>query len=608
MKQKVTLLLLSLLLGVLSVSAQKKLQFHVVSVKQDQRDTSAKYGKYAKDDGTGSNYAIIKVKSNDPDDELSAFNFDFFYLKHEVESHDGELWVYVQRNAKTVTISRPGYSTVSKYDLGVTTEAGCVYNMQITYDRIIHHEVIDVNKQMVLFKTEPAVKGATVIVKAQKKNSQEQLIGTTDDNGTVSEALPFGKYTYRVMSTGNMYHPKEDIMTLTTSDETHTEVVKLQPNFAEVTLKAADGAEIFIDKESKGTTTWKGILVSGTYVVTSKKAKHRDSQQRVTVKAGVNETIELKEPTPIVGALSIKTSPAGAAINIDGKNYGVSPRIVKDLIIGEHEVTLSLANHKTETRKVTIEEGKTEDINVTLGNIAKMTITTRPAGATLYIDGERVGQTPYYSDMASGDYTIRATKNKYHDYEKRMHLDSSQPNVVLNLSRQYVNPISGYIMPVFQAGMMMAVGGTVGGYICNVNVEGTYLMGMDKSEEIYWNNIGTGNNRPVKAIYKPSFIGGKIGYGFIIGTRSRLTPQAGVGAVSIQSNEDGQTSKANAISASVGLRYDCALASCVGISIAPEYSFAATKSEKFKALEPLSSKIKGWGSGFNCRIGLSIFF
>lgn len=94
MKQKSFLLILLLLLLCCPfIAAQQKLRFSIASIKQDQFDTAAKYGEYARVDGSGNNYAIIKVTSNNPNDDLSGFNFNFGNLKSIVEQHDNALWV-----------------------------------------------------------------------------------------------------------------------------------------------------------------------------------------------------------------------------------------------------------------------------------------------------------------------------------------------------------------------------------------------------------------------------------------------------------------------------------------------------------------------------------
>ena len=135
------------------------------------------------------------------------------------------------------------------------------------------------------------------------------------------------------------------------------------------------------------------------------------------------------------------------------------------------------------------------------------------------------------------------------------------------------------------------------------------MMGFSKSEDIYWNCIADeGQNRPVLSQYKPMIIGGKVGYGFIIGNRMRITPQGGMDLLSIHSSEGGETSRAYALSTSVGARLDYAVTSFIGLSLAPEYNFAVSKSDKYKSLSEISSKMKGWSDGFNCRIGLYFFF
>ena len=109
-------------------------------------------------------------------------------------------------------------------------------------------------------------------------------------------------------------------------------------------------------------------------------------------------------------------------------------------------------------------------------------------------------------------------------------------------------------------------------------------------------------------------MGGRVGYGIILNTKMRLTPQAGIGVINIASAETYYTtssfdaSKAYAVSASVGAKFEYALLNCIGVYAAPDISFAVKKSKYLEDMESVSSTIKGFASGFNCRIGLSLFF
>lgn len=70
-------LLLLIMLGADCAIAQSKLKFSVASFRLDQFDMTARNDAYKKLDGNGSLYAIIKVTSSNPDDDLRAYNFNF---------------------------------------------------------------------------------------------------------------------------------------------------------------------------------------------------------------------------------------------------------------------------------------------------------------------------------------------------------------------------------------------------------------------------------------------------------------------------------------------------------------------------------------------------
>ena len=581
------------LLMALPVQAQTKLKFSVASFEEDPTDLSAQSAEYRKMDGSGSLYAIIKVTSNNPDDDLREYRFNFGNLKSSVEDHDGELWVYVQMNAKTVTITREGYETVRRYDLRTNIKPGKNYVMQLTSARRT------VYKQMVKFAVTPPESNAVVMVKSSKEGASEVLFGIVDGStGEVAKSLELGSYTYRVVA--NNYHETTGRFLLGKRDTLFVETVDLRPNFATVTLTAGQDAEIYVNGDLKGTGTWTGNLTAGNYQVECRQVNHKPSQQYITVEENVSKTYALTPPTPITGTLAVSTTPLGARIEVDGKSYGVTPRNI-DIIIGSHKVTLSKLNYKTETVNVEVKENETTDVEVRLSDLAKMKITSRPFGAELSIDGKKVGNTPYEKEMASGDYTLRLTAPKYRTYEKRIHLDSSNPTVNIKLNRQYQQRNAVYLQVGGQVGTLMGVGGAIGFYAGNVNIEANVTMGM-ANEKIYV-NFADGTDPSLEEL-KPMCFGGRAGYGIIIGTRMRLTPQVGASVVSVKDNRIATY----ALCATAGLRFEYAVSAHFGISATGEGSFALSKKDAFKQLEEISSKVKGWGTGGSLRIGAYVNF
>jgi len=667
--------------------AQDKLEFNVVDFGIDQFSTTAQDKRFEKYDDDGNRYAIIKVKDTDGEGGLEGFTFNFGSLNSIVESHGDELWVFVQRNAKTVTIKRPGYKTIEKYNLNTTIQPGRVYEMRITMSRVRKVVEHDITKQVLQFVVSPANENAIVKIKKINTDSEYELWGEVDETGSIDKIMDFGTYDYIVsaanyqsstgrvnlsdskttfvekvslkpnfgflvvddaygisgaqlfvddvrvgiipyrdskkrwssgshkitVTNGDLYKTYNSTFTIEQGDTTFLSP-KLEPDFAQTTIYVDADAELFLDGKSIGHKTWTGPLKAGKYIVECKQDKHKSTSRSINVKVDQAETFEVPTPIAITGSIYVKSKPSGALITVDGEDKGVTPVLIHDMIIGEHIVKLSMPNHKAEQYDITVKEGETSNIEGELSDIARMTIDSKPSNAELSIDGKVVGTTPYTKDMASGDYDLEIQRSKYQTFQKRVHLDSANPTIELLLKRQYQRSNTFFIQPYLQAGNNNSVGASVGGYLANVNIEGYYAIGLKKSEMIYWNAIDT-DEKPCGYVYKSSMIGGKLGYGFVfLNTRMRVTPQIGLGVVNISATETYNNSstfdasKAYAISASVGTKVEFAIVNGLGVFVAPEYSFAIKKSNYYRDMASISFTIKNYASGFNARIGLSIFF
>ena len=356
MKHTKHLLFLLLMMLALPAFAQQKSKFHIVSFAENPHDTSPQI--YEKLDSDGHPYAIIKVKSNNPDDELRAYNFNFGLIPHIVDVKDGELWVYVGRNAKSVSISRDGYQSVQRYDLGLTIQPGRAYKMQLSV------EAQKIMKQMVRFNISPVEAKAIIMYKSDRPGATEQLFGTADDNGAVAKNLELGKYSYKIIS-DNCYS-SEGFLMLDNANVTHTENVVLRANFARVSLVAGNGVSIFVDGENKGVGSWNGILNAGTYSIECRKASHKSTVETLKIEEGKDVTLTLSNPEPITGSLSITSTPLDAVVTIDGKAYGLTPRNINDLIIGNHKVTVSKDGYLSQEFEVAITENEIFERSVEL--------------------------------------------------------------------------------------------------------------------------------------------------------------------------------------------------------------------------------------------------
>ena len=652
--------------GIAGAQAQE-LKFRVAEFYQDQQDLTGQ--EENRDDGDGALYAVIKVTSDNEDDDLSQFTFDFNYLKSSKEMRDGELWVFVQRNAKNVTIRREGFKAV-KYSLSQTIKAGKTYRMKLSVqERIIQQRILQ-------FKVTPANENAIVKVKKEDSNEDYQLWGQVDAQGSIDRLLETGEYLYEIsadsyktaigkvsltngegnyvekvsltpnfgyleiaddygiagaevyinnrkvgnipyksgrmecrndyqlmISNGELYKTYNSTIEIRQGETTKISP-RLQSNFAETTIKVQDEAEIFLNGTSKGKGSWTGPLRAGTYNVECRLPNHVSSQKQIVVKPDVAETFVIEKPKPIEGSLYVKSNPSGAKIFLDGKNLGVTtPSKVDHVLIGSHKVTIMLDNHKPENIDVNVRQDETATVDVKLSNMALMTIKSSPSGAELYIDGKYKGTTPYSEEMASGDYNVKLLKKQCKTLTRRVHLDSANPEQTFSLNRQYQQPSQFYLQPMVQVGSNMGFGGAIGCFISNVNVEVDFINGS-KKEQMYWNDPSPDPVRPIEESYSNMYVGGKLGWGVIIGSRMRVTPQVGGGLLKVK----GTVSNCYAIKGTVGLRADYVLADHIGLVVCPEYGMPFSKSSVYEAVSAVSSTVKGWGSGFNCSLGLNIYF
>jgi len=589
----VGLLLLILFSG--EMFAQKR-NFHIVTFEEEPFFTGAK--EYQKVDGNGDRYSIVRVSSTNPDDNLRDYRFEFGRLAHEVimgMKDDGALWIYVQRNAKKVTITRDGFNPI-EYNLPITIQEGKFYVMQLSVEAKEKYE------QTVQFQIKPISSGATIMVKSIESNAKEVVFGTVSSEGIAENRLALGTYTYRVSS--DLYIESTGGFTLKEQNGKHEEKITLTPNYSEVTLSVDSDADIYVNGNKKGRRTWTGPLKADMYYIECKQENHHTTKTNIIVTANNNCTYTLEKPTPINGTLFVTSVPTDAKILIDGKNFGETPQLITT-IIGKHKVELSKENYRNETREVEITDTETNELQVTMNNGGDMSITSMPSCASLYVNGEYVGETPYEAEMNSGDYDIKIMCHKYKIFNERVHLDVAHPENHYVLQRQYQLKTCFYIEPAFQVGSLMGVGGMIGAYVSNVNIEAGYLMGLSSGEEVYWNYHSTLEDKsPIRCAYKPTVYSGRAGYGFVLGTRLRLTPQLGASLVSIES--EASDSKCYAVTGTLGVRANFALMSAVAVYATPELSFPVQKSEVFTQISEVSSAIKKWGSGFNLRVGLTI--
>ena len=240
--------------------------------------------------------------------------------------------------------------------------------------------------------------GATVFINNNK-------VGTTP---YTSERLQSGSYNVRVMK--EMFSLSEKSF-LVKDNETTVANMVLNPNFATLSLNTDPASDIFIDGERVAKGQWNGRLSSGTHLVEARKSSHRNSSLKVNLSNGENKTLTIPNPEPIYSMLDINSQPMGAKILIDGEDFGTTPRVIKNILVGEHTLSLVKQGYAKLEKTFTLKEKEMLSLNEKLESGKIITVTTDKEGDEIYVDGTFAGHSPLDVSMGYGQHTVKAIRN-----------------------------------------------------------------------------------------------------------------------------------------------------------------------------------------------------
>ena len=242
------------------------------------------------------------------------------------------------------------------------------HTLKLAYNGLVAEQSIEVKKGVISFRQDidqSALQPQYVVFSVTPENA---VVIVDNQHHTLVEGMvmlvrPRGTYNYTVTAAG--YHSQSG--TFTVEDQKVEKIITLAADAANVTLTAPGGAEIWVNGALKGTGRWNGMLASGTYIFEARKAGYKSSLlSKEITSAAANQSYELSAPTPLVGKVAISSTPLMADVTLDGKPVGRTPIDIPNLIVGSHTVKISKLGYADNTQTVTISEGKTTTVNVTM--------------------------------------------------------------------------------------------------------------------------------------------------------------------------------------------------------------------------------------------------
>ena len=334
----------------------------------------------------------------------------------KVEQKTGEIWVFVSPGVKFITIKHRNFGSIRNYAFPQRIESGYVYEMKIRtakITQIVEESITD--QYLIINSSTPDAKiyinneyagrnsarkflpitqthsyrveaplhhaksGEVTLNIEDKTTLQVDLdpaygflkVNTTPKSGAqidingklqtqttpfTSDKLEMGRYTVQAFMP--MYRSEPQKVEIKAGKTTEI-TLELIPTFANADITCQDReAEIYIDGEFKAKGSFKGQVSEGIHQLEIKKKSHRSIRKTINALSGQTLTENVENLQAINGKLNLDSNPYDAEIFIDGKPFGTTPRLIPQILVGDHQLTLKKDGFKDLTETINIEEGK----------------------------------------------------------------------------------------------------------------------------------------------------------------------------------------------------------------------------------------------------------
>jgi hypothetical protein len=139
------------------------------------------------------------------------------------------------------------------------------------------------------------------------------------------------------------------------------------------------------------------------------------------------------------GRLLIRSTPAGARVVLDGRDVGETPLTVRNVARGAHTVRVVRDGYVPDQRRVIVSAARpAQSLTIALArpaapgpstpprpglSVAALYVASRPAGASVFLDGKLIGTTPLQiGEVAAGDHTVGLELSGYQRWSSTVHV------------------------------------------------------------------------------------------------------------------------------------------------------------------------------------------
>ena len=211
------------------------------------------------------------------------------------------------------------------------------------------------------------------------------------------------------------YLPAEVELEVQGFGHAQTAEVVLQPAWADLQLSSDPaGAAVSIDGEPVGNTPLRTEILQGARSIDLALERHKPATLQLEVTAGAVLAPDTVVMQPADGRLVLTSQPAGATISIDGQFRGTTPATLVLSSGTEHRLRLSKPGYETYNQRISLEPEETRELAPGLApQYGVVFLTTRPADASLLVDGKPAGTATQRLRLTTRAHSLEISKPGY---------------------------------------------------------------------------------------------------------------------------------------------------------------------------------------------------
>jgi formylglycine-generating enzyme required for sulfatase activity len=221
--------------------------------------------------------------------------------------------------------------------------------------------------------------------------------------------------TYQLKIVSPRYFAVEQAVDIEGMGHTTQLQFQLKPAWGKISFRSKPpGATISVAGKDYGPTPGTAEVLTSGEQVELKLPGYKTWQETLSI--GVGEYKEWPSVTllPADSEIQIASIPAGASITLNGQYLGSTPTTLALSPDTSHKLNVFLAGYEHSQRQIVLARGEQKTLNIKLkAKLGSLNITSKPAGAELYVDGTLRGTTPMTLNLPAHPWRLEVRKKGY---------------------------------------------------------------------------------------------------------------------------------------------------------------------------------------------------